>query len=266
MISVAAGGRYIYAVNTYEGAIKNIQINPTFGSSFDGSYISAVGFFTALGKAEEAAMVSDQIVDAKQTGSGFTPILSANISPMDNLNIAVRYEFNTALELTNETTADSTGLFPDGVTSNNDIPAILTLGAGYAFSPALSASISYSNYFDKNANWDGDEELVDKNFYEIAGAVEYKVTPGFLLSLGFVKSTTGVTADYQTDISHSLSSNSIAGGAAVKLNDSMALQLGASYTMYDEFTKEFADPLLGTYSEKYNRSTLTFAIGLDYHL
>jgi len=47
-----------------------------------------------------AAKTSDIEVDAEQTGLGFTPILSVNFSPMENLNIAVKYEFQTKLELT----------------------------------------------------------------------------------------------------------------------------------------------------------------------
>ena len=266
MISVAAGARYIYAVNTYKGAIENIKINPTFGASFDGSYILAYDFFTALGKNAEASMVSNKFVDAKQTGSAVTPILGINLKPTSKLDIAVKYELNTALELTNDTAVDSTGLFPDGAASRDDIPAILSLGAAYAVMPALNASVSYTTYFDKNANWDGQEKLVDKNFYEIAGALEYNITNGLLVSLGYVLSKTGVTPDYQSDISHSLSSNTIAGGAAVKLGGSMILQLGASYTMYDEAQKDFLDANFGPYVETYNRSTLDMAIGLDYHL
>jgi len=291
MISVAAGGRYIYAVNTYQGAIENIKINPKFGAAFDGSYILAYDFFTTLHKTAEATMVSDKFVDATQTGSAMTPILGVNLKPMSKLDIGVKYEFNTALELTNDTATDSTGLFPDGATSRNDIPAILSLGAAYAVTPALNATVSYTYYFDKNATWDYTEDkvdengnpvldengnaimikknkadLVDKNFFEIAGALECNITDGFLVSLGFVRSTTGVTPDYQSDISHSLSSKTIAGGAAIKLGGSMVLQLGASYTMYDQAQKDITDANFGPYVETYNRSTLAMAIGLDYHL
>ena len=266
MISVAVGGRYIYAVNTYEGAIENIKINPKFGTSFDGSYMLAYDFFTALHKTAEATMVSDKFVDATQTGSAVTPIIGVNLKPTSKLDLAVKYELNTALELTNDTTVDSTGLFPDGATSRNDIPAILSLGAAYAVTPALNASLSYTYYFDKNANWEGNEDNVDKNFFEIAGALEYNISNGLLVSLGYVRSKTGVTPDYQSDISHSLSSKTIAGGAAIKLGGSMVLQLGASYTMYDEAQKDFVDANFGPYVETYNRSTLVMAIGLDYHL
>ena len=264
-LSVAAGGRYISAVNTYEGAISNIQINPTFGTSFDGSYIRAVDFFNAIGKTAEAAMVADVAVDATQKGSAVTPILGLNVKPMKNLNLAVKYEMVTELELENETVVDGSGLFPDGAKSRADIPAILTLGAAYAFTPALGASFSYSTYFDKDANWEGDEKFVDSNFYELAAAVEYGLTDAVLLSLGYNMAKTGVSQDYQSDISHSLSSNSVAGGAAYRLNDSIALQFGVSYTAYEEGQKDFVDANFGPYVETYNRSTMVYAIGLDYH-
>ncbi len=264
MFSVALGGRYIYALNAYEGAIKNIKVNPKFGTSFDGSYILAYDFFTTLGKKEEAALVTDKLVDVKQTGSAMTPILGLNVTPMKKLNIAVKYEFNTNLELQNETTADSTGLFPDGYKFRADIPAILTLGAQYAFTPSLRTQFSYSYYFDKNANWEGAEKLVDNNFYEWALGLEYDFNDAWTASIGYLRSVTGVSADYQSDIDHSLSAKTLGGGVAWKLNPALALDFGFLYTMYDTFEKDLVDENFGPYTETYDRKTVVYAVGLGY--
>ena len=37
--------------------------------------------------------------DAEMTGSGITPILSLNISPSDKINLSLRYEFQTKMDL-----------------------------------------------------------------------------------------------------------------------------------------------------------------------
>ncbi|NQU86068.1 MAG: aromatic hydrocarbon degradation protein, partial [Mariniphaga sp.] len=72
--------------------------------------------------------MGDKEVDTKQTGAGITPILGINITPIENLNIGIKYEFQTTLTLTNETTVDDVGLFPDGQESASDLPAILSVG------------------------------------------------------------------------------------------------------------------------------------------
>ncbi|MDH7513905.1 MAG: hypothetical protein QHH14_13240 [Clostridiales bacterium] len=89
IISAAAGVRYIYAVNTYEGKIENIQINPTFPAlGWTGQMRSAPAAFNTLYTATGnttflyyAAATSDMAVDAKQVGSGYTPILGLHFPP-----------------------------------------------------------------------------------------------------------------------------------------------------------------------------------------
>lgn len=246
-ISLAVGGRYISAVNQYEGSIKNIQLR--FGDDYVPSGIP------------------DAHVDVEQTATGLTPVLGANVKPLENLNIGLRYELNTGLEFTNATAMDGTDMFPDGATFNNDIPAILSVGAEYAFMPQFRGSVSFTNYFDKNANWEGREELVDNNFMEIGLGLEYDLTNALLISAGFLSSNTGVTEAYQTDISHSLSSNTIGFGLRYKLAGALAIDLGTLYTMYDESSREGMQmlPTGGIpYIETYNRSNVAIALGLGY--
>ena len=246
-ISLAVGGRYISAVNQYEGSIKNLQLR--FG---DDSVPSGI---------------PDAHVDVEQTATGLTPVLGANVKPLENLNIGLRYELNTGLEFTNATAMDGTDMFPDGATFNNDIPAILSVGAEYAFMPQFRGSVSFTNYFDKNANWEGREELVDNNFMEIGLGLEYDLTNALLISAGFLSSNTGVTEAYQTDISHSLSSNTIGFGLRYKLAGALAIDLGTLYTMYDESSREGMQmlPTGGIpYIETYNRSNVAIALGLGY--
>ena len=99
MISAAVGGRYVSAKNTYNGYIKNVKINPIYAGNPTGALISAPAFFTAINQPTYAAMTADREVDVEQTGSGFTPIISVNITPAENFNLAVRYEFQTNLNL-----------------------------------------------------------------------------------------------------------------------------------------------------------------------
>ncbi len=269
MIAVSLGARYISAVNTYEGTLANIQINPNFPPlGLTGSYIPASLFFAGAGMMEEAALVSDAEVDVTQTGSAITPIIGINIKPIENLNIGIKYELNTSLELTNDTpktvTVDGIEMFPDGEVTNNDIPAIFALGVEYAFLPQLRGSFSLNSYFDKSANWDGKEELIDNNYLELAFGVEYDITDALLASAGFLRAQTGVSDEYQSDLSHSLSSNTVGLGVRYKLANVFDIDLGGLYTMYDDHS------VSGTYkgvpfTETYSRTNVGVVVGLGYH-
>ena len=266
MFSAALGLRYISANNTYEGSIENIMINPYHPLlNPNSNLISAPQFFNAIGFPNTAASLSDQSVDTKQVATGFTPILSAHINPCENLNIGLRYEFNTKLEFENQTTADDTGLFPDGETFRSDIPAILAVGAEYNIIPELKAGVSFTLCFDKNADWDGQENLVNSNSYEIAPALEYGLTDNIKLSAGYLWSQIDVDDDYQSDFSHELSSHSFFFGGRYIVNESLNFDIGATLVSYldSEVTIDYG--LLGSYEESYDRTTWAFGIAVNYH-
>jgi len=266
IISVAAGVRYINAVNTYEGSINNVMLNPGHPLiNPTGDMLSAVDFFNLIGQPGLADDVSNKAVDVKQTGTGITPVLSLNIRPNDSLNIGIKYEFNTKLELVNDTTADDVGIFPDGGKTRNDIPAILSFGLEYAIIPELRASISANYFFDKNADWDGREEFVDSNSYDIAIGFEYDLAKTILLSAGYMRAQTALKEEFQSDLDHELTADTFGFGGRIRVGENFDLDLGGLFTSYLEAEKSFTDPLVGPYLEKYQRTNWVFTIGLGYH-
>jgi long-chain fatty acid transport protein len=273
VFSVAAGVRYIHAVTEYDGELKNIQVNPQHPLlNPSGGLISASTFFAAVGRPDLAAQVADIAVDAKQTGSAITPLFGLNIRPSENLNIGIRYEFNTKLELTNDTTVDGTGLFPDGYEFRNDIPAILSLGLEYAIAPSLRIMVSYNQFFDSSAVWSEDptidqDDLIDSNSYDIGFGFEYDITDTILISAGYLRTQVGVTDEYQDGFSHELNSDTIGFGGRIMLTPQISLDLGGLYTSYTEaeVTLQRVDfPL--PFTEKYQRSNWAFSVGLGFHL
>ncbi|MFC2169301.1 OmpP1/FadL family transporter [Acidobacteriota bacterium] len=264
--SIAAGIRYIIAANKYTGFIENIMINPAHPlANPTAAMIPAVSFFTAAGLPTYAAMVSDKEVEAKQEGTGFTPILSMHVKPVDNLNIGIKYEFNTKLELENVTTTDDTGLFPDGVKSRNDIQAILSFGIEYALMPEFRASFSYNTFFDKNADWDGREETVDSNEYNLGFGIEVDVSPSITLSAGFQRAALSLTDAYQSDLDNDLSSNSYHAGAQLKLSKTLDVDIGFLKAVYTDASKMIPYTNFGTFQETYQRSTWAIAVGFTFH-
>ena len=267
-IAAFAGARYIYAVNTYNGHINDIMINPTHPLiNPTGGFMSAPAFFTAAGDAAHAAATANKEVDVKQTGTGITPILGVNLN-FDKLNIGIKYEFKTKLELENETTTDETGMFPDGAITKTDIPAILSVGVAYSITEDFKASVGVHHYFDKNADWDGREKFIDNNFYELSCGLEYNVSEKVLVSAGYLHTQTGVGQGYQTDMSHSLSSNTVGFGGEFKVSEKLTLNAGMSYGVYvtDDKMIDYSSLGLTSYKETYDKTSTSFAIGIEYKL
>ncbi len=266
VFSLAAGVRYITANTTYEGELTDIMINPRHPLiNPGGTMISAPQFFTLIQQPGYAAMVQDKYVDVTQKGTAWTPLLGLNIRPSDRLNIGIRYEFNTRLTLENQTAEDDTGMFPDGYKFRADIPAILSVGVQFGISHNFRAMVSYHQFFDKSANWNGDEKFVDSNSYDFGLGLEFDISEAFLISAGYLRTQVGVSKDYQSDFTHELSSNTVGAGARIMLAKKVALELGAIYVKYDDASRPMTTanfPL--PFTESYERWAWAFAVGLEF--
>ncbi|MEE8603865.1 MAG: hypothetical protein V3S65_00710 [Candidatus Aminicenantaceae bacterium] len=267
VFSVAAGARYIYAVTEYDGELKNIQIDPQYPPVNPSlGMMSAEQFFSAV-YPPLVPRVADIALDVKQTGSAITPLLGLNIRPNDSLNIGIRYELKTNLEMTNETTVDGSGLFPDGDTFRNDIPAILSLGIEYAIAPQFRIMVSYNLFFDENADWDGDEEFVDSNSYDIGVGFEFDITDSILISAGYLRTKVGVTEDYQSDFTHELNSSAFGFGGRIMLTPNISLDVGGLFVSYTDAEKSMQIPEYPlAFIEIYQRTSFDFSIGFGFRL
>ncbi len=219
-----------------------------------------------------AAATQDIEVDAEQTGTGFTPIISANFSPSDKLNIAVKYEFKTKLELTTKVNDNKGGgIFTEGEKVIADMPAMFAAGVEFRPIDRLLLTGSMNMYFDKKIDYDGSESLdvtmIDKNFSEYALGAELGLSDKFRVSAGWLGTFTGVNSDYQNDQDYSLNTNSFGGGIGIRVAPMLDFNLGAQYTFYKEGSKEFSH-MLGVLPvpvvETYNTDTWVVGVGLDF--
>jgi long-chain fatty acid transport protein len=213
--------------------------------------------------------------DAVMKGTGFTPILSANISPSEKLNIALRYEFKTKLNL--KTTVndgkDAEGMFIQDSVAIADIPAAISLGINFKPVERLLLSGSFSYYFDNGVDYDGQPDvsvnMIDKNFLEFGIGAEYAVTEKLRISAGWAATATGVNDEYQSDLNFSTNTNSVGAGFGYRINDMIDLNVGAEYAFYAEGTKTFDHYLDATHfvpvKETYNKKTWLVGAGLNFH-
>jgi hypothetical protein len=219
-----------------------------------------------------AAATQDILVDATKAGMGYTPTISVNIAAADNLNFAVRYDFQTRLELTTTVNDNkSGGIFTDGGKTIADMPAMLAAGFEYKPVNKLLVTASMNYYFDKNVDYDGSSDIIinmiDNNFQEYAFGVEYGITKKLTASAGWLGTFTGVNSNYQNDQNYSLNTNSVGAGFGIQISKMIGLNIGGQYTVYQEGTKSYTH-LLGTTGvpvlETYNKNTWVVAVGLDF--
>ncbi|MDT8400295.1 MAG: hypothetical protein RQ743_01255 [Bacteroidales bacterium] len=291
MISVAVGARYVIAKNTYQGSVSNVTITaspdattgiPAPYTDTPGNYLRTIAahpYAVGAGASDAlnfTAAYLDQATnleaDVVQSGSGITPIISINISPIKMLNVAVKYEHKTKLEL--ETTVndgkDAGGRYVDGEKVVADMPAMLSVGASLNPLNKLLVSAGLHYFFDKNNDYDGslveDVNMIDKNFIEYALGVEYNLFGPLSISAGYLGTRTGVNENYQSDIRYSLNTSTIGGGVKLSLTPLIDINLGASMTMYQDGSKTYNYPLGEMFvpvTETYDTSTWVVAVGVD---
>lgn len=214
-----------------------------------------------------AAATANKSVDATQSGFGYTPVIGLNYNLSENFNLAIRYEHKAEITLTNETVKDDVGLYPDGVETPSDMPANLSVGISFKPVSKLNLSAGYHFYLDKSANYGKklnnifveNTEVIDNNFWEAAFGVEYELSDRLLVSAGYLRTQTGVNDNYHSDLSHSLSTNSVGLGGRFMVNENIAVNLGYMNTMYEGYTKVFTG-----YQEEYNRKAMVVALGVDF--
>ncbi len=254
------------------------------------AYYGAQAKYTAT-----ATLLGDQEADVTQKGSGFSPVFSVNISPSENLNIGLRYEMKTSMEIENKTTKDfligytETGtpitMFPDGIKTPSDMPAMLSLGADYTPAENLKLAFGINYFFDKSADYGhktdhdlksstpsvfiSNKEIIRHNGWSFSTGLELGLTEKLLVSGGYSFANKGVNDKYQSDLTYGLATHTLGAGGAYKITDKMLLNAGVSYTFYmkDRVTVDHVFSPTGLIfqpDETYHKKALVFGVGLDF--
>ncbi|MBW6499860.1 MAG: aromatic hydrocarbon degradation protein [Bacteroidales bacterium] len=276
LTDAATNGLEPTQIGTIQAIVTAAQMNPEGINIATAQAImtAAAPQFTANAGAMAMYSVATQDieVDAEQTGSGFAPIISVNISPVDNLNIALRYEFKTKLELTTKVFDNKGGgVFTDGQKVIADMPAMFAAGVEFRPIDRLMVTGSMNVYFDKNNDYDGSEsfevDMINKNFKEFALGAELGLTRKIRVSAGWLGTFTGVNELYQNDQRYSTNSNTFGGGLGIRLLPMVDLNIGGQYTIYAEGSKGY-NYMLGQIAvpvtETYDKDTWIIGAGLDF--
>ena len=222
---------------------------------------------------------------------GASAEVGLNLYPTQNL--VFNFTLEMATPLTFRTSVrdgqDGGGLFVDGQRARLDLPMALRLGLGWQASPRLRGSVGVNAYLEKWANLsllsnprNGQDARRDYgNTLEESAALEYRLTPSWLLSAGVNFNQIGQARSSTLDISlPGAHSDYVSLGAGFQYRVSERLKLNAGFGR-TRFTRAFehADgmgdqALQAAFAAQneaiaprkvYDKRYFILAFGLDYH-
>lgn len=297
--SAFLGGRMNYVNNNYTGYLRNIQINMPGSENMVPASDAFKGLAAQIPDDAPAEMLqqkallgmlaeatADKELDCDQKGWGLTPIIGLDFK-YDKLNVGVKYEFNTNLNVENDTRINTTGFpaYDHGINTPSDIPGLLTVGVSYELLSTLRASVGYHHFFDKQADMANDKQkLLSAGTNEYLAGIEWDVHKRVQISGGMQRTKYGLTDDYMEDISFVTSSWSFGFGAGIKLAKNLNLNIAYFWTNYEDYTRQSGDynnmsqklqniglpesvaaqlpKLPGT--DVFTRTNKVFGVGIDY--
>ncbi len=178
-----------------------------------------------------------------QDGVGIAPIIGVDYK-YKNFNFAAKYEFKTQIRMKNESTVNeaseiaAVNKFRDGEKVNEDVPALLTIGAQWKPIDVVSLNLGWHHFFDKNASWYGNtQDLLKHDSNEFLAGVEWDVTDKLNVSCGGQLTRYGLSDEYMNDMSFVVNSYSIGLGFSYKVKDNITLSAGYFQTMYDDYDR-----------------------------
>ena len=272
-----------YKITDYLAAAVGFRVN-----YYDGYYR---GHVKAINH-PQLGEVAKLLLDVDQKGWGFTPIISLAYH-QGPLMLTARYEFRTKLNPKNETNILDAGLgantvtammaqdpqntpaklqalkaqlgsytapYQDGATTRYDMPALLTVAAGYEFSPKLRATLEYHFFDDKNAKMANDRQKeLTHGTHEFLAGVEYDINEKFTVSCGGQRTDYGLSDGYQQNTSFACDSWSIGMGGAWNINEKVRLNASYFCSLYSNY-----DKVVSYGKETYSRTNHVIGIGVDY--
>ena len=269
-----------YAVN-YAAAGYSPDVAKSMAyQSADYQTIVGVGQQLADQAAPLAKYYDGVYLQSDQNGFGVCPIIGLDVK-YAFVNLAMKYEFRTKMNMKNNSTVEEAGLFSavnqfvNGSKVREDTPALLTLGLQIEPIEGLRVSGGYHHFYDRNAKktyfdaagvrHDDKNQMLSKGTDEWLAGAEYDFGKDkrWTVSGGIQTTTYGNTDEYMTDLSFVTNSWSFGTGLKYKINEKMAVNVGYFQTNYRDYNQA-ADYVDNSGSNnRFTRTNRVFAAGLD---
>lgn len=245
------------------------QINDLVSISLAGRYISAKRELQA--SVEQSIPLKSATADAKLDATGWGGVIGLDFFPNEWLTIGLTYQSQIALDydVSHESGTNTAGAnvlngigLTDGGTTRSDLPALFGTGVNVKLSDRWRYEVSFRYYFNKAADLgkasDG-SDLTEKisNSIEFGIGAEYKFTPKFKGSFGYLYSSVGGNVQHMTPELPELDANTFAGGVAWEVVKDLNLQFAGGLATYQGETTENG-------AISYDRQVPFLAFGIEY--
>ena len=189
------------------------------------------------------------------------------VAPLSQLVMAgaLPAETATAMATQIKTTVEAglatyTAPYQDGAHTRYDMPALLSVAAGYEFTPKLRATLEYHFFDDKNAKMANDrQDELTHGTHEFLAGVEYDINDRFTISCGGQRTDYGLSDGYQQNTSFACDSYSVGLGGAWNINEKIRLNAGYFISIYSDYDKQASYGI-----ETYSRTNNVIGLGIDY--
>lgn len=272
------GKQYIYGVQLGVTYKINDWLSAFVGGRMNYVKSGYEGYLTATVKEAVPQLggtqLADLALDCDQSGWGVTPIIGID-AKLGKWNLAAKYEVKTNLNIENKTAVlkapeevkPMLKPYADGEQTPNDIPAFLSVAAGYEILPNLRASVEYHFFDDKHAGMLNDrQKTLSHGTHEYLAGMEWDINKYLTVSGGFQKTNYGLSDAFQTDTSFSCDSYSLGFGARVNLNEAWSIDIAYFWTNYSDYEKK-SESYNGTGlpgTDLYARTNKVFGLSLNY--
>ena len=183
-------------------------------------------------------------VKIERTDEAYNYFLGMDYEPIKDLNFALTYMSNTALNFKSETNDNSPGQaisnsvgWKDGTHEREDLPGYIAAGVSYFILPGtlrIEPNVTY--YLEKNATFQGArfQESNPGNSFDIGATLEYILNPQWRFSVGYLHTEIKGMKSYDLlPEAPELDANSVACGLVYSPIERLSLTLGLERSWYD---------------------------------
>ncbi|MBQ9364052.1 MAG: transporter [Bacteroidaceae bacterium] len=284
-LSVYGGLRLLYVTNNYFGYVKNMRFQYTDDNYYtarefmaaqhdyykkitDAGYIDNATANAAHAQIDQLGYTLDDLsenigLNCNQDAWGLTPVIGVDWKLNEHWNFAAKFEFKTKIRLKNESFNENNeghGLekYENGKKVEEDVPAILSVGAMYSPIKQVRINGGFHYFFDKQATKFADEnQKLSGGTWEITAGAEWDFMENWTVSAGWQTTRYPNTDAYMRDISFATNSNSFGFGVKWQINKTVAVEAAYFQTLYNTYERTQAD---------YNNLAATAVHSLGYTL
>ena len=239
-------------------------------------YVDAFQKFKGSASGTTGAAPQTINIKIERTDEAWNYFMGLDYAPIKDLNFALTYMSNTALNFKADTSDNSPGKrvstsvgWADGTHEREDLPGYLAFGVNYFIIPGtLRIEPNFTYYLEKQATFQGArfQESNPGNSYDVGVALEYILNPQWRFSVGYLHTEIKGMKSYDLlPEAPELDANSIACGLVWSPIERLDLTLGLERSWYDS-VKTDRNSSRAPAGTHYDKDVYGAAFGIQYRL